>query len=135
MIAPYIVFQSIALFGLLMWWHWWSGRRTTWLEGRTRGWICFLFRTAFTFFQGVALALVAIGPDTDDPGDSSSHQEQVLLRVTPTAHRRVGAKGWNAGPLQQAHSEENGDFQVALQPATKAPPGQIARLVTSMISR
>lgn len=73
MVWAYLIFQALALFGLFMWWHWWSGRTTIWLHGRKRGWSCFLYLIVFSFFQGIALGVVALpGAEETPPVDSAA---------------------------------------------------------------
>lgn len=51
--VPFLVGQGFALLGLLFWWPQWSGRSTSWLEGRS-GWPPMFWFLIFVFFQGAA---------------------------------------------------------------------------------
>lgn len=48
--------QFLALLGFFMWWKGWSGKSTSWVEGRGWGWRPLFFLLVGVFFQGQVLA-------------------------------------------------------------------------------
>lgn len=55
----FAIFQLFALGGLALFLSDWTGRSTSWVEKRGWGWPCFAVGILFTFFQGLALSILA----------------------------------------------------------------------------
>lgn len=86
MIQAYVIFQLIALGALAFWIRMWSGKQTSWLQGRRRGWSALLFLLCFTWCQAVALSLVAF-----EVGDQSSALvDSDLVRLLTAALWLIG---------------------------------------------
>ena len=66
MIVAYLIVQGFALLGLLFWWPQWSGRSTSWLEGRM-GWPPMFWFFGFVFCQGAAGSAWLFSYEWPDP--------------------------------------------------------------------
>ncbi|GAA4827323.1 hypothetical protein GCM10023354_01300 [Garicola koreensis] len=74
----FVIMQVLALLGFFMWWKGWSGKSTSWLEGRGWGWKPLFFLFAGIFFQGFVLAALVF-PSAQGPAPVDSPLLRLLL--------------------------------------------------------
>ena len=72
----YIVMQAFTLLCFFLWWKAWSGKSTSWLEGRGWGWGPLFFLFGGVFLQSIVFAALAF-----PMGDSPALVDSDVLRL------------------------------------------------------